>query len=136
MRRIYKTILLLLTAVLSCSNASFAQNGLGTISGKLMGGLQPVSGAEVILLEQENIIDKTTTDENGMYSFEYIRPGKYDLKASKPGHRLTIITHIPVSEDHITQNDIYLGQYNNPHMPKTPIVQSYRDNWRKYMKNK
>ncbi len=112
------------------------ENGLGEITGKIMGSLLPVTDAEVVLMLKDKIIDKTTTDEDGIYSFHYVRPGDYDIKATKQGYRITIIAKVPVSEDYVTVNDLYLAKFNNEHMPKNPFVESYRDNWKKYMRNK
>jgi len=113
-----------------------AQNGLGGIAGKIMGGLQPLAGADVALLQQDKIIDKTTTDEDGNYSFPLEIPGHYDVKASKQEYRTTIIVRVPMYADCTTKNDLYLGKFNNAHMPKELYVEAYGKNHKIYMRNR
>ena len=110
-----------------------AQIGVGGIEGKIMGNIEPVSAAEVVLMQKDQLIDKTVTDEHGHYAFYYINPGCYDVRATKADYRTSIIITIPVSQDHTTYNDLYLPKFNNEHMPNDPIVESYDDNFRKYM---
>ena len=45
------------------------ENGLGGITGKLTGDLQPVGKVSVVLVQQDKIIDKTETDADGFYKF-------------------------------------------------------------------
>lgn len=115
---------------------SIPENGVGSITGKLMGDIQPVSGAEVVLMDKDKIVDKTLTDEDGSYSFLYVRPGKYDVRATKTGHRTTIIIKVPVSEDIVTKNDFYFPKFNNAHMQANPIVDNYENNCRTYMRQR
>lgn len=122
---------LTVTALIACP-----ENGLGTISGKLMGDLRPVAAAEVVLMQKDKVVDKTKTDEYGNYNFPYVRPGDYDVKATKTGYRTSIIIKIPVSEDHITKNDFYLPKFNNEHMLSNPLVDDYENNCRTYMRQR
>jgi hypothetical protein len=111
------------------------QNGLGGISGKVMGDLKPVAGVTLMVMQNDKLMDKTTSDENGYFTFKYLAPGHYDLKATNNDYRTTIITGIPVSADYIIKNDFYLPRFNNAHMPRTPAVETYRDHL-KYLKHK
>ena len=115
---------------------AIAQDGVGSVSGKLMGNLEPVAGAEVVIMQKDKLYDKAVTDEDGNYRFPYLRPGHYDVRATMTGYRTTIITKVPVSEDHTTKNDFYLGKYNNAHMPSYPLKEDYEDNCRNYMRNR
>lgn len=110
------------------------QLGVGGISGKLMGNLEAVSGAEVVLMQKDKLIDKTTTDENGHYEFLYINPGEYDIKASKILYRTSIIIHIPVHGDEWTKNDFYLPKLNG-HKQHEPFVETYDKNIKRYMQH-
>ena len=112
------------------------QIGVGGISGKIMGNMEAVRGADVVLMQKDKLIDKTSTDENGNYAFKYLSPGNYDIKATKPGYRTSIIITIPVDEDETTGNDFYLPQFNNAHMIKTPIVETYEENFHRYIRHK
>src|SRR5438876_3938281 len=130
-----KIILALMLALLFIpSKATFAQDEPGSIYGKIMGDLKQADGVEIILLHEDEIIDKTITDENGKYSFPYLIAGHYDVKAAKPGYRTTIITRTPVSAAHDTRNDIYLAKFNNDNMPKEPVVENFYDNLNRYMR--
>jgi Carboxypeptidase regulatory-like domain len=110
------------------------QMGVGGIEGKLMGNMEAVGGAELVLMQKDKIIDKTTTDEEGHYFFKYVSPGHYDIKATKTGYRTSIIVQIPVAPDETTPNSFYLPKYNDRKMPSGPIVDDYQYNRRKYMR--
>ncbi len=127
----------LFIAVLLLAIPSRAQDdATGTVTGKLMGNLQPVAGAEVTILQKDKIFDQKTADENGNYAFPHLRPGYYDVRATMPGYRTSIIVKIPVAEHKNTKNDFYLPKLNTENMPKTPLVEDYEDNCRNYMRNK
>lgn len=134
MRLFSKTLLvfLLLIAAPCCAQ----DDALGTIAGKLTGNLQPVAGAEVVVMQKDKLFDKTTTGEDGSYRFAYLRPGYYDVRATMPGYRISIIIKIPVAENKTTRNDFYLPKFNTENMPKAPLVEDYEDNCRNYMRNR
>lgn len=102
-----------------------ADKEVGDITGKIMGALQPVNKVTVILLQNNKVVDKTETDENGIYKFRYLPEGTYDIKASKDGYRTYIVTDIPSVSDKTTRVDLYLAVVNNSHMPDDPIVETY-----------
>lgn len=132
-----RSFLTLFIAALLLNTASRAQDdGTGTVYGKLMGNLQPVAGAEVVIMQKDKLFDQKLTDENGNYTFPHLRPGYYDVRATMPGYRTSIIIKIPVRENKTTQNDFYLSQLNTANMPKTPMVEDYEDNCRNYMRNR
>ncbi len=132
---LFKTIKVLFIVLLS-SVAAFAQNGTGNVSGKIMGGLQPVAGAEVVIMQKDKLIDKTSTDEDGNYSFRYLAAGRYDVRATKSGYRTSIIIQVPIAEDRDTKNDLYLPEINNRHMLSNPLVDDYEHNCRTYMRQR
>jgi Carboxypeptidase regulatory-like domain len=103
------------------------QNGLGGISGKIMGDLKPVQGATVLVTQKDKVFDQATTDENGYYVIKFLAPGRFDLKVTNEGYRTTIISSIPVSADYTVSNDLYLPKFNNAHMPCTPILETFQE---------
>ena len=136
----------LVLALLSLSTVSYArhlppafaiappENGLGGITGKITGDLQPCAKVTVFVLQHDKVVDKTETDEDGFYKFRYLEEGTYDLKAVKDGYRICIVTQIPVAPDRVTKLNFYLPKINNDHMPDYPIVESY-DYYYRYMKH-
>lgn len=59
-----------------------------------------IPNANVTLTNQETEEEfKTTTDEEGVYSFQYLPPGKYTLKAEAEYFSPYQVTDIPVSSD-------------------------------------
>jgi hypothetical protein len=135
MSRPFAVISIILVLLIISSAPTFAQDEPGSIYGKIMGDLKQVDGVEVTLFHDDEIIDKTVTDEDGKYHFPYLAAGHYDVKAAKPGYRTTIITRTPVSATHDTRNDIYIGRYNNGHMPKEQIVEYFYCNADRYMRH-
>jgi hypothetical protein len=133
------TCLLLVTFLQTpVANAAFPhlQRGVGGVEGKIMGNLEAVSGADVVLMQKDKLIDQTKTDENGNYKFYYLSAGDYDIKATKDGYRTHIIITIPVYTDNTTQNDLYLPKFTNASVPRTPIVETYEENYHKYIRHK
>ncbi len=57
-----------------------------------------IYGADVTLLNQETNQElKTTTDDEGYYSFPYLLPGKYTLKIESQGFEPYTITNLPIT---------------------------------------
>jgi len=98
-----------------------------------MGNLFPVSGAVVVLMRNEKLIDRTTTDEDGRFIFRYTDPGNYNIIASKESYHTSVITDIPVTADHTTRNDFYLPKFNSRQVPADAVSEPYSVN-RKFMK--
>ncbi len=135
MRTALNYLSILLIAMLFAP-AIHAQNYLGGIKGRITGNLLPVEGAEVVLMRGNNVIDKTKTDENGMYSFPLENPDKYDVIASKPGFRTAMILGVPIREKLVTKNDFYLPVLNNTQCSTLPVKEYYAYNCKRYMRNK
>ena len=110
------------------------ENGLGGITGKITGDLQPAGKVVVVLMHKDKVVDKTLTDEEGFYKFRYVAEGDYDIKATKDGYRTCIVIQIPVQPDRVTKLDFYQPKINNDHMPEHPIVETY-EYYHKYMKH-
>ena len=73
---------------------------LGAISGKVTSnGSTPVEGATVEIVGTSF---KRTTDANGNYSFGYLEPGTYQLKASKLGHVTATSNAVTVTANETT----------------------------------
>lgn len=77
----------LLAALLLLSLTVFAQADPQTISGKVSDASGPVSGAEVTLTSSRDASFSRTavTDASGLYTFQNILQGKYQIKVSYPG---------------------------------------------------
>lgn len=103
------------------------ENGLGGITGKIMGGLKPVGNVKLALLLKGKIIDYTETDEEGFYDFRYVAEGHYEIKAIKDGYVTQTITHIPVLPDYYTKVNFYMPERNNGHMPDDPMEQTFEE---------
>jgi len=75
-----RTWTLVLLLVVLPATARPAAGGTGRIEGTVLLGAtgDPLPGATVTLVERDR---QTTTDENGVYQFEDVPPGKYFLKA-------------------------------------------------------
>ena len=76
---------------------NFGEIRLGSISGMVHGdangdcnfngadGDEPLAGVQLQLLDGDgNVIAETTTDENGEYTFEGLRPGEYSVREFTP----------------------------------------------------
>ena len=90
-----------------------------------MGAMVPVIGADVVLLQSGKVVDKTTSDEDGYYSFNFLIPGEYNVEGSKKGFRTNIIKSVPAVDDEVTKNDLYLSKFNGTHVPKFPKMELY-----------
>ena len=110
------------------------QEGLGTITGRVMGSLVPLKNAQVVLVQHDDVVAATTSDEDGNFRFNYLDPGYYDIKTVKDGYRTRITLRVPVSPDRTVVNDMYLPKYNMDNMRTTPIVARY-DYPRKYVED-
>lgn len=106
---------------------------LGAVAGRIMGGLVPLAGVNVTLLQGDEVIAITTTNDEGFFHFRALNAGHYSLKTAKDGYRSHITTSVPVREDHLTIADCYMPQINNAHMPRTPITEVYEYK-RKYVR--
>ena len=70
----------------------------------------PVEGVNVAI-DGTNLF--RTTDENGVYSFENITTGTYDLTASKIGYENSTATNVEVTENNTTTQDFIITQLDN-----------------------
>ena len=109
------------------------QNGLGGISGRIMGNLVPLKGASIALMQENRLIDRTVTDEEGNFVFKFFTPGQYEIIAAKAGFRTSSITGIPVKADNLTRTDFYVPLIVDEHTPSSTLSEDYDRN-RKFMK--
>lgn len=64
-------------------------------NGQFDGDDQPVSGVTVRLLDEDNnVIDTMTTDEDGMYLFDELPPGKYIVEFVAPNGRVFTVANV------------------------------------------
>ncbi|MFH1562233.1 MAG: carboxypeptidase regulatory-like domain-containing protein, partial [Nitrospirota bacterium] len=79
----------------------------GTITGKVVDSLsqQPLSIATVTVLCNNTVVQSTTTDTNGNYSFSGLIPEMYSIRASVPGYGTRFFSSpIRVSDNSNIQN--------------------------------
>ncbi len=77
----YAVLILLLTSALVA-----AQQTRGTLRGVITDELGAVIvGANVVLTDASGVQKKTTTNEEGVYNYAGLAPGKYSLQANAPG---------------------------------------------------
>ena len=90
-----------LTLVLLCglfTLSSYAQEDRGRINGLVTdptGAVVP-KAAVTLLNEQTGVTANIVTDSAGAYTFEFVLPGLYTVKASSPGFKQFAATHIRV----------------------------------------
>jgi Ca-activated chloride channel family protein len=62
----------------------------------------PIPGATVRLLQGRNTVASRTTDVNGRYSFDAVRPGEYRLSVTTPGFLITLRdVSVKAGADHV-----------------------------------
>lgn len=101
------------------------QTDLGTITGRVTGNVTAINGATVVLLHNNELVDRVTTDKDGYFRFTYVNPGRYDIKAAKDGHRANILYAVPVNQYKTTTADFYLPVISNPNTSHQAIAEIY-----------
>ncbi|HEV3344423.1 MAG TPA: carboxypeptidase regulatory-like domain-containing protein [Pirellulales bacterium] len=81
------------------ATANFNVNVAGIVSGTVFqaGGVTPISGAQVALAQSRVLLETTTTDANGNYSFVLVAAGSYQLEAASAGVAFPAITGVALS---------------------------------------
>ncbi|MDR2928984.1 MAG: DUF2436 domain-containing protein [Cytophagaceae bacterium] len=75
----------------------------GSVSGVITDGGNPVEGAVVEIVDSYN---KTVTDKEGSYSFDFLPTGNYQFKASKHGYTDNTSSIIAVTADNNSEVNI------------------------------
>ncbi|MBX5477856.1 MAG: TonB-dependent receptor [Pyrinomonas methylaliphatogenes] len=101
---------LLLAALLTAAAATYAQTSRGTVTGTVSDPNGAViAGATVTLLNtQTNQTRTTTTNEAGLYRFDAVDLGIYDLSISADGFKPVSIRSIQVQANRIATFDVQL----------------------------
>ena len=101
-------------APILCFGAALYAQTFGSITGEVRDAQgATVPAAEVTLINADtNVSRKTVTNEEGLYSFPSVPPGRYDVRVSKSGFKSTARTAIEIQ---VQQNaridfDLTLGQ--------------------------
>lgn len=68
------------------------------ISGTVTDNGAPVADAAVNLVKGREVIQETTTDENGAYTFTNVASGDYNVVASKDGKTMTILVKVETTD--------------------------------------
>ena len=79
--------------------------GKGTIAGVVTDPIGAVIPAALVTLDNTYT---TQTDESGRYYFSGVPPGRYTVRFSSPGFRVTEVASVPVQPDHVTRLDTVL----------------------------
>src|SRR5262245_49183405 len=82
-----KRLLSLLCLALLAGTSALAQTSRGTITGIVTdasGGIVPKAKVELVNLGQ-NVTRSTETNERGLYRFDAVDPGNYQIKVSMSG---------------------------------------------------
>lgn len=82
----YKKVLTAIFALLLSAAAAFGQGTTGQISGTVTdptGAVVPGANVSATNLET-NLSRKTTTDDNGIYAFQLLPPGRYSIEVRAP----------------------------------------------------
>lgn len=100
----------LLAALLTAATATYAQTSRGTVTGTVSDPNGAViAGATVTLLNtQTNQTRTTTTNEAGLYRFDAVDLGIYDLSISADGFKPVSIRSIQVQANRIATFDVQL----------------------------
>src|SRR5947209_3167680 len=98
------------TAILTLAIAAHAQTSRGTVSGTVTdpsGAL--VTSASVALTHRETGVRRTTTtNEAGIYRFDAVDLGTYELRAAHPGFNAFVATDLGVEANRTTVLDVRL----------------------------
>src|SRR2546422_5016309 len=90
-----RLVVISLGVFLSCANLA-AQSTFGTVLGSVRdssGGL--IAGATLKLTElDESTILTASSNAQGLYEFLNVRPGRYDIKAEKPGFAMAHVSDV------------------------------------------
>ncbi len=100
----------LIIILLLSFNILSAQNGLGILKGKVTdkSNNDPLPFANVIILQADSQIAGTSTDFDGKYSIQKIKPGKYTVKVNFVGYQNNLIKGVLLSAEKITYLNIKL----------------------------
>ena len=102
----------IIVAAICISIGSFAQASSGIITGRVLGGSEPIAYANVIMLTKDSLLlDGTTTSSNGEFSLESPSSGEKLIKISYLGY-LSKIIPTNFSEGNHSMGDISLEQSN------------------------
>src|SRR6266567_2574390 len=104
-------VIRLLTAILTLAVAAHAQTNRGTVSGTVTDPSGAVvARASVALMNTETGVRRnTTTNEAGIYRFDAVDLGRYELKVTHPGFNAFLATALGVEANRTTVLDVRLG---------------------------
>lgn len=101
-------------AVLALAGSSLAQDKAkttGIIKGKVRVEKGSAGGVDVLLLQGDNEIARTTSSKNGDFSLARVRPGTYSVKFRKPGLAVGTVDGVTVraGETRTLSDKLFLG---------------------------
>jgi len=93
---------LLFLMMLATASFSIAQNRTARLTGKVGAPNQTALSAATISLlkaKDSSVVKMTVTDQNGLYQFDNLKPGKYVIAASAVGYQKNYSQVLAISED-------------------------------------
>ena len=97
-----KTLAIILVALISTINISFAQKGSikGTVTDKETS--DPVNSAKIVLLKEKLYITKAYTDKQGNFELKSVDPGTYSLKVEHNNYKSIVKNNVIVNANKTT----------------------------------
>jgi len=101
---------IILVAALFVTGSAHGQTSLGAVSGTVtdpVGSMVP--GARVSLTQMETRVRRTAASNGaGIYRFDAVAPGLYELRATQPGFSAFVATEFPIEANRTVVIDVHL----------------------------
>lgn len=103
-------ICLFLFALVLLPTALVGQADRGGISGRITDNTGAVLPQTAVTLRNEatGVVQKATTNNDGVYTFQNLNPGSYDITVDRPGFKKADHAHTVVDVNQVNQQDIAL----------------------------
>jgi hypothetical protein len=100
-KRLINLFAILLFAITTLSNNTFAQQSSGSLRGQVLDELKgAIVGATVTIVDQNNNEKTAITNDQGIYQFNNLLPGKYTLRTIATGFTLYETTELQITVNH------------------------------------
>lgn len=126
-----KVSLMLIVLLLAVPVKATGRNGTSAIQGRVYdkNSDAELPYATLVLMRADSVVASTLTDSAGMYRFNDVAPGRYDLKATYVGYAPSIyrellatsthdlIVNVPMSENASMMNEVVVSPHVNKAQP-------------------
>lgn len=125
MKAIFSLFISLSVLFTLLSGSVQAQENKGSISGTILeqGSKNPVIGAKITLKDSQKKSQTTHTDQTGVFKFENLIPGTYEIVVSAPGYSSKTQKNIAVKAGTNTKIDLQLS----PEPVKIELISEEKD---------